>query len=85
MSKLNRNDPCWCGSGRKYKQCHEAFDRKIESFAVKGHKVPTHDLIKTPEQIEKIRQSAVINMACLDAVAEAIHEGMATSEIDKIV
>ena len=37
MVKLNRNDPCWCGSGRKYKQCHEAFDRKIESFAVMGH------------------------------------------------
>ncbi|HLI52692.1 MAG TPA: SEC-C domain-containing protein [Acidimicrobiales bacterium] len=21
-SKLGRNDPCWCGSGRKYKACH---------------------------------------------------------------
>jgi hypothetical protein len=21
-SKFGRNDPCWCGSGRKYKQCH---------------------------------------------------------------
>ncbi len=21
-AKLGRNDPCWCGSGRKYKQCH---------------------------------------------------------------
>jgi hypothetical protein len=20
--KLGRNDPCWCGSGRKFKQCH---------------------------------------------------------------
>jgi preprotein translocase subunit SecA len=20
--KLGRNDPCWCGSGKKYKQCH---------------------------------------------------------------
>ncbi len=20
--KLGRNDPCHCGSGRKYKQCH---------------------------------------------------------------
>lgn len=20
--KLGRNDPCWCGSGRKYKKCH---------------------------------------------------------------
>jgi preprotein translocase subunit SecA len=22
--KLGRNDPCWCGSGRKYKKCHGA-------------------------------------------------------------
>ena len=85
MVKLNRNDPCWCGSGRKYKQCHEAMDRKIESFAVKGHKVPRHDMLKTPEQVAKIKESAVINMACLDAVAEAICEGMPTSEIDRIV
>jgi SEC-C motif len=21
-SRLGRNDPCWCGSGRKYKKCH---------------------------------------------------------------
>src|SRR5207237_8363945 len=20
--KLGRNDPCWCGSGKKYKRCH---------------------------------------------------------------
>ena len=20
--KIGRNDPCWCGSGRKFKQCH---------------------------------------------------------------
>ena len=21
-AKLGRNDPCWCGSGLKYKKCH---------------------------------------------------------------
>jgi preprotein translocase subunit SecA len=20
--KLSRNDPCWCGSGKKWKKCH---------------------------------------------------------------
>ena len=25
--KLGRNDPCWCGSGAKYKKCHLAADR----------------------------------------------------------
>lgn len=23
-TKIGRNDPCWCGSGRKFKQCHQA-------------------------------------------------------------
>jgi preprotein translocase subunit SecA len=21
---IGRNDPCWCGSGKKYKRCHGA-------------------------------------------------------------
>ncbi len=25
--KLGRNDPCWCGSGKKYKHCHWRSDR----------------------------------------------------------
>lgn len=25
---LSRNDPCWCGSGKKYKQCHMATDKQ---------------------------------------------------------
>jgi preprotein translocase subunit SecA len=24
--KLGRNDPCFCGSGKKYKQCHGKLD-----------------------------------------------------------
>ena len=22
VKKIGRNDPCWCGSGKKYKNCH---------------------------------------------------------------
>jgi uncharacterized protein len=24
--KTGRNDPCWCGSGKKYKKCHLEAD-----------------------------------------------------------
>ena len=24
--KVGRNEPCWCGSGRKFKQCHQAMN-----------------------------------------------------------
>lgn len=83
--KLGRNDPCWCNSGRKYKQCHELFDKKIEKYAREGHLVPQHEMIKTQEQIAAIRESAKINIAVLDDIAAHIHIGMTTAEIDERV
>ena len=84
-AKVERNDPCWCGSGKKYKKCHMSFDDRIKGFQVKGHIVPDRSLIKTPAQIQGIKDSAKINMACLDAVAAVIGPGMSTEEIDRIV
>ncbi|MDE7017828.1 MAG: methionyl aminopeptidase [Lachnospiraceae bacterium] len=85
MRKLGRNDPCWCGSGRKYKACHMAIDEKIQQYALQGHIVPDHDLLKTKEQIEGIKESSKINIAVLDYVAEKIRVGMSTEEIDRLV
>ena len=86
MSKqIGRNEPCWCGSGRKYKVCHAGFDAKIESYREQGHIVPPHHIIKTPAQIEQIKESCKINIAILDYLEEHIYEGMNTQEIDQIV
>lgn len=83
--KLERNDPCWCGSGKKYKQCHMRFDEKIRSFALEGHMVPDQGMIKTPEQIEGIRESGKVNVAVLDYVAQNIRAGISTEEINRMV
>lgn len=85
MEKLGRNDMCWCGSGKKYKSCHMALDEKIHHYALQGHIVPTHDILKTPEQIQGIRDSSVINIAVLDEVAKMIKPGVSTEEIDRLV
>ena len=85
MTDWGRNDPCWCGSGKKYKKCHYEFDRKLEELYDEGAEVPTRDLIKTPEEIEGIRKSAAVNIAVLDYVAEHIRAGISTAEIDKWV
>lgn len=85
MEKPGRNDPCWCGSGKKYKKCHIDFDEKIEKFEGAGHIVPSHEILKNAEQIEKIKESAKINIAVLDYVAEHIKAGISTAEIDKWV
>ena len=60
------------------------MDLKIMALEKKGKLVPTRDMIKTPEQIEGIRKSGIVNTGCLYAVAEAIHAGMNTQEIDDI-
>ena len=83
--KIDRNAPCWCGSGKKYKHCHEAFDEKIRAFEMKGAVVPARKLIKTPLDIEGIKASAKINIKVLDAVSDQIKAGMSTEELDQIV
>lgn len=70
---------------KKYKKCHIDFDEKIEEFEGAGHIVPSHEILKNAEQIEKIKESAKINIAVLDYVAEHIKAGISTAEIDKWV
>lgn len=82
---MERNEPCWCGSGLKYKKCHMAIDEKIMLHAEKGEIVPRRNMLKTKAQIEKIRVSADLNTAVLNHVAKHIHAGMSTEEIDKLV
>lgn len=31
LPNLNRNDRCWCGSGKKYKACHQSHDDRKRS------------------------------------------------------
>ena len=61
------------------------LDRKVLYYQDRGHLVPTRELIKTPEQIEGIRRSGIINTGVLDVVEKEIHAGMSTLEIDKLV
>ena len=82
---MERNAPCWCGSGKKYKKCHMPIEEQMRIHADRGEIVPTRSLLKTPHQIEKIKESAALNTAVLDAVAEKICIGMSTAEIDQIV
>ena len=82
---MERNELCWCGSGKKYKKCHMQIDDKILLLASEGHIVPDRSMLKTPAQIEEIKKSSALNTAVLDHVAKHIHAGMSTAEIDKLV
>ena len=82
MIKLGRNDPCWCGSGKKYKKCHLRSD-------LEKHSLPTQTssgiILKTKEQIDGIRAASRLTGEILDMVAERIRPGITTNEIDSWV
>ena len=66
--EMHRNSRCWCGSGKKYKQCHEKFDEKIREFARNGEIVPDRSLIKSTKDILGIKKSAAINTGVLESI-----------------
>lgn len=55
---------------------------KIQQYREQGYRVPTEKMIKTPEQIAGIKESAVINTGVLDYVAERIKAGVTTQDVD---
>ncbi|MBP3326598.1 MAG: methionyl aminopeptidase [Coprococcus sp.] len=83
--KLGRNDVCWCGSGKKYKSCHLVMDDKLEEMRLKGYKIPTRKMIKTPEQIEGIREASRINTMVLDYITPYVKIGVSTEELDTLI
>lgn len=80
-----RNEPCWCGSGKKYKKCHEQEDERLQELFNDGHEVLVRSLLKTPADIDGIKYSAEVNKGVLDYVGERIGPGVSTAQIDKWV
>lgn len=77
-----RNDPCWCGSGKKYKKCHLNIDNQLQHFYDEGLEVPARAMLKGPEDIEAVRKSAAVNTGLLDYIGERIGPGVSTAQID---
>ena len=60
-------------------------EAKIQKYRKQGYKLPPRKVLRTPEQLEGIRESAKINTALLDYISEHIREGISTEEIDVMV
>ena len=46
VKAVQSNDPCWCGSGRKYKRCHKPLEGRV----LPGHVSP---MLTVPAHIER--------------------------------
>lgn len=83
---MNRNDLCWCGSGKKYKKCHMAFDERLDSIKFDIYKSqvrPPRNIIKNAADIEGIKKSAVINSGVLDLMEEMVRPGIDTETLNQ--
>jgi methionyl aminopeptidase len=84
-SKVGRNDPCPCGSGRKYKKCCQgkSASPKID---LKQQYTQKHRIrFKTPDQIAGIRKAGQLTVATLDLVEREIRPGITTDYINTLV
>jgi methionyl aminopeptidase len=45
---LKSNDPCWCGSGRKFKRCHKSSDERLRPGTITAPR-PVPDSIPRPD------------------------------------
>lgn len=80
----NRNDPCWCNSGKKWKKCHypEISPIKKTQQLSKEYEKRYEILIKNDSQIEGIRRSGKLAAQILDATCQLAKEGITTAELN---
>ncbi len=76
---ISRNDPCWCGSGQKWKKCHfpVANISPTEQYAKQWG-----ILLKTEEQIAGIKRACKCAASILDQLCEAANEGVTTEALN---
>lgn len=80
-----RNDPCWCGSGKKWKKCHYPTLPKEQETKSKA----TADLyrkqdirIKNESEIQSIRKSGHLAARILDETCRMAKAGVTTQELN---
>ncbi|MDF2577272.1 MAG: map1 [Chlamydiales bacterium] len=86
---IERNDRCWCGSDKKWKKCHypdkgaQVAPQQLNTAQITEKYRKKYDIIiKTPGQIERIRQACKLSARILDAVCQMAKEGVSTNELN---
>ena len=83
---LSRNDPCWCGSGQKWKKCHfpklsnQSEGNKLHLEYLKKYRI----ILKTKEQIDGIRNACKVSAWILDQLCSFVRPGITTQQLDDL-
>ena len=83
----HRNDPCWCGSGQKWKKCHYPLKAPPASKEAlrEQYKKQYGILLKTETQIEGIKKACKLTALILREVCALAKEGVTTLALDHFV
>ncbi len=87
--KPGRNDPCWCGSGKKYKKCHlrsdESGDTGMQVPSAKLHRPSRSHLVLTPAEQDAMRAAGAFNAELMDFIRPHVTVGAIPVELDKMI
>jgi methionyl aminopeptidase len=84
--KLGPNDPCWCGSGKKYKKCHLSADHAGAGATEPPRKAGKRNpLILNEDERNGMRRAAKANAELMDEVRQLIAPGVTTKQVDDLV
>jgi methionyl aminopeptidase len=82
---ISRNDPCWCGSGQKWKKCHFPNPGKSDPSSLRAEYLKKQGIIlKTEEQIQGIRRACKLAAQILDKTCKAAKLGVTTNQLNDI-
>lgn len=80
---IGRNDPCWCGSGKKWKKCHYPELPRAAAKSLRKEYLRKYGiLLKTEEEIEGIKSACKLAVEILDATCAKAEVGVTTLEIN---
>ena len=83
--KIGRNDPCPCGSGKKYKKCCAGNQNKAP-LDISGEYYRKYGIrIKQQKDIDGIRKAGQLVIDTLEMVEKNIRPGMTTDDINALV
>ncbi len=80
--KIGRNDPCPCGSGKKYKKCCAGHSKKPRTS---HHPDKPKIRLKSPADIAGIRRAGELVVKTLDLVDRYLKPGITTDSINNLV
>ena len=82
---ISRNDPCFCGSGKKWKKCHYPQDGSTKTQSLHAlYKKKYNIILKTPEQIAGIRKACQLTASILKKLCDHAKVGVTTKELDDL-